>query len=68
MIHGIILTIWGLICLYTAFFTQNNYCFVWLPPFIRHSWGKAINNKNNRQINIIGGLFFLFIGISILFS
>lgn len=66
MIHGIILTAWGALCLITAFFTKNTYCFVWIPPHIRNAWGKPTNPKNNKLINIIGGLIFLFIGLSML--
>lgn len=66
MIHGILLTVWGLLCLYTAFFTSNKYCFVVIPAHIMTAWRKGINPKNNKLLNIYGGVVFLIIGALIL--
>lgn len=66
MIHGIILMIWGILCLYAAFFTSNKYCFVGIPAHIRNAWRKGINPKDNKLFNIYGGLIFLIIGLVIL--
>lgn len=66
MIHGVLLTVWGLLCLYTAFFTSNRYCFVVIPAHIITAWRKGINPKDNKLLNISGGLIFLIIGLLIL--
>ncbi len=62
IIHGILLTVWGLLCLYTAFFKSNKYCFMVILAHIITACRKGINPKNNKLLNIYGGVVFLIIG------
>ena len=68
MIHGAVLIGWGFLCLFTAFFTDNTYCFAGVPSHIPHTWGKKYNQKDNKFLNISGGIIFIIVGLLILIS
>lgn len=66
MIHGILLTVWCLLCLYTSFFTSNKYCIVEIPAHIITAWRKGVNPKDIKLLNIYGVVVFLIIDALIL--
>jgi hypothetical protein len=48
--------------IYCIFLQAIKYCFLVIPAHIKNSWRKGINPKNNKLLNIYGGIVFLIIG------
>jgi hypothetical protein len=63
MIPGIILSTWGFLCLYLAFFTNNKYCLFWATPMNLVRWKMLLGVNANKGLNILGGILLLFAGL-----
>ncbi|KAA5545762.1 hypothetical protein [Adhaeribacter rhizoryzae] len=64
MIDGLAFICWGLLCLYTAFFTKNKYAFMWFFP--SHGFKFKNPEKGNKVLNVIGGILFIGIGLMLI--